>query len=136
MQVWAPLPCRISTGAGYDIVPNMRVAPIDNIVPLTPPAFYVLLVLAERELHGYGIMQQCNIDSRGSVNLTSGNQYPLLKRLERTGYIQRAELVASTRSPFARGIYRITEMGKFTLRMELDRFNDALELGQHRLKLK
>lgn len=111
----------------------MRVAPIDNIIPLTPPAFYVLLALAERDLHGYGIMQQCNVDSRGSVHMASGNQYPLLKRLEQAGYIERAGEAPSTRSPFSKGLYRITEIGTFTLKMELDRFSDALELASSRL---
>ncbi len=63
---------------------------VASALPLRPRDFFVLLVLAGSELHGYGIMKGVERESRGSVTLEVGSLYRTLDRLLAAGLIEDA----------------------------------------------
>src|SRR5579862_2284500 len=50
-------------------------APRVTFPPLTPSVFYILIVLAEGERHGYAIMREAAKQSGGTVRLGPGTLY-------------------------------------------------------------
>jgi PadR family transcriptional regulator PadR len=70
----------------------------------------VLGILAEEESYGYAILKEVSDRSGGRLEWTEGLLYPLLHRLERTGYIE-----SHWRTPEGgrrRKYYRITDDGR------------------------
>jgi len=63
---------------------------VTEALPVRPRDFFVLLVLAGGELHGYGIMKGVERESRGSVKLEVGSLYRTLDRLLAAGLIEEA----------------------------------------------
>lgn len=73
----------------------------------------VLAILADGESYGYAILKQVNELSNGRLEWTEGLLYPLLHRLERSGYLESRWIqVAGERR---RKYYRITEDGRAAL---------------------
>ena len=58
-----------------------------SIVPFTPAVFHILLALADRERHGYGIMQEVSARTDGKVVLGPGTLYGTINRMLEAGYI-------------------------------------------------
>jgi DNA-binding PadR family transcriptional regulator len=54
--------------------------PLDSL-PLTPALFHVLLSLADGEKHGYAILKEVGERTAGTVNLSTGTLYGIIKRL-------------------------------------------------------
>ena len=48
---------------------------IEDLLPLSPPVWYVLLALGSDELHGYAIMQAFEGLTEGSERLLPGTLY-------------------------------------------------------------
>src|SRR6266702_3370080 len=82
---------------------------------LSPGTFYVLLALATKTLHGYGIRDQIIHDSEGSLIIATGTLYPLLNRLTDARLIER---VAAT-DPGITHRYRITTTGRHRLEADI-----------------
>ena len=63
----------------------------DDVLPLKPKPFLLLLVLAEEgPMHGYAIKQGMLERSDGTVTMDPGGLYRLIARLERDGLVRRA----------------------------------------------
>ncbi len=54
---------------------------IERHLPLKPMVFHIMLALAERDLHGYGIMLAVRERSEGRIQLQTGPLYRHLKKL-------------------------------------------------------
>lgn len=94
----------------------------DNERSLTPPEFHILLALAEREQHGYSIMQTVNERSDGTLRLGAGTLYTSLKRMLDRGWI--IETAAPDHAPDEderRRYYKLTEQGVRVSRAEAER---------------
>ena len=97
------------------------------IVPdswLTSQAFHVLIALAARDQHGYGIMQDVASRTQGKIRLGAGTLYGLIKRLLEDGLI--VEVRESRRAPQygddgRRRYYRLTPKGRRTAQAEVAR---------------
>jgi DNA-binding PadR family transcriptional regulator len=75
-----------------------------------------LILLSRKPHHGYEIMKEINVRTRGFWKPTAGGMYPILKDLQKTGYIQ-GELDAKTKR--RKKVYKITESGEAVLRRAL-----------------
>lgn len=99
--------------------------------PLTPPAFYVLLSLHQRDRHGYEIMKTVEADSDHRIKLGPGTLYGLIKRLLAEGLIEestaRPEPAADDER---RRYYRLSPAGRARLGLELRRFDQAVSRAQ------
>lgn len=49
--------------------------------PLTPAALHIRLALADRERHGYGVMQEVAAQTNGAMRLGPGTLYRNIKRM-------------------------------------------------------
>lgn len=85
--------------------------------PLKPAVFHILLALASRDCHGYGIMQAVREQSAGRVPLQTGSFYRHLTRLIDGGFVE--ETVSGRSGDPRRGThYRLTAAGRQALEQE------------------
>jgi PadR family transcriptional regulator, regulatory protein PadR len=99
---------------------------------LHEPTFFILTALAEKPLHGYGVMQAVAGLSNGRVTLRPGTLYAALDRLAADGLVtvDREEAVDGR----LRRYYRITDDGATTLAGEVDRLRANASLAAARLR--
>ncbi len=83
-------------------------------VPMTETGFYILFCLRQPQ-HGYGISQQVKQMTGGELTISAGTMYGTLSKMEKDG------LIAFEREEEKRKLYRITELGKEILRLEMNR---------------
>ena len=83
----------------------------ESLLPLSPVHFLLLAVLADEELHGYGLVQEIERRTDGAVRLRPGNLYRQLDRLLDQGLVH-----DGGRRPVAGGpprrYYRISAVGR------------------------
>ena len=106
----------------------------DQIIPLTPPEFHILLALAGRPLYGYAIIEDCHADSEGAVRIGASTMYTALKRLLRARWIEESHRARGAGSSHDRRIYKLTENGWQVLAWETDRLRRAANLAATRLR--
>jgi DNA-binding PadR family transcriptional regulator len=95
---------------------------VESLIPLNPRVFYILLSLAEEERHGYAIAKAVEAITEGSVRLTPGTLYPLIRQLLVDGWI--LELGEDAHDPRRRR-YRLSALGRRIAQAEARRL-DAL----------
>ena len=99
--------------------------------PLSNAVTYILLALAERDLHGYGIMQETLRLSGGDYKIGPGTLYDNLKSIIAQGLVSEVEADAS--GDERRRMYRLTSDGAAVLESELDRLAQVVKAGRRRL---
>jgi DNA-binding PadR family transcriptional regulator len=112
----------------------MRKAPTpDELLPLTPPVFHILVALSEGERHGYAIMRQVAEDTDGSLQLGPGTLYGCLKRMLSAKLIEESdERPDAALDDERRRYYRITDFGARTVRAEAQRLATAVTAARAR----
>lgn len=101
---------------------------LDDLLPLRPMEFLVLLVLMDGERHGYGIVQDITERTDGKMCPLPGNLYAVLRRLMENGL-----LVESSRRPAKamdderRRYYRITALGQRALAADAERMKGLVQ---------
>jgi len=102
-----------------------------DFLPLHPKDFLILLVLAEGDLHGYGILKAAEEHSRGTVSLDPANLYRRLQRLSRDGLVADAgkgETAESEGAP--RRYHTLTPAGRDVLAAEAERVAHLTEAAR------
>ena len=94
-------------------------------LPLSPPMFHVLLSLSKGERHGYLIMKEVEERTAGSVRLSTGTLYGIIKRLLDARMVDE---VAAT-DPRRRA-YRLTAFGRAVARAEAERLEALVEVAR------
>jgi DNA-binding PadR family transcriptional regulator len=108
-------------------------AKVDSILPLKPVDFLVLMVLAEQERHGYGIVQDIGDHTGGKIRLVPGNLYSVLRRLMGLGVIEEApHRPAPDLDDGRRRYYRITGFGERVLSAEAERMRELVAAAESR----
>ena len=79
--------------------------------PLKPAVFHILLALAERESHGYAVMQSVRERSNGTTVLRTGSFYRHLSRLIEVGLVAEATERPADDDPRRGVYYRLTSRG-------------------------
>jgi DNA-binding PadR family transcriptional regulator len=79
---------------------------------LPPAAFQILLAVADRERHGYAIMQEVRARTDGKLRLGPGTLYGTIKRLVSDGLIEEVEERRDPDADVRRRYYRITRLGR------------------------
>lgn len=113
-----------------------RKAPSSTRQALRPPAlsepmYLILAVLADRPLHGYGILRELEERSGGEHQMLTGTLYNALRRLQSHGLVDTEQAGASTGNEPSQGaprtkVYRITAAGLEGLRAEAQRMRALL----------
>lgn len=98
---------------------------------MTEPMFLALTALLDEPRHGYGIVQEVDRLSEGSVQLKIGSLYGVLDRLAADGLVELDHEQAY--SGRLRRYYRITDAGAEALARELARLTGTLHIAAERL---
>ena len=105
----------------------------NNIQPLTPAVFHILLALSSGERHGYGIMKQVEADSQGKVTMGPGTLYGSLKRMLDAGLVRESDKRVDPEMDDERRIYyQLTGVGVQALAAELERYQRIVTIAQQR----
>ena len=101
---------------------------VDSFLPLPTAVFHILVALADRDRHGYSIMQDVDARTGGKVRLSAGTLYSAIRRMLEQGLIE--ELRDSPDPENAderRRYYRLTRLGRDVAVAEAKRFGELLE---------
>jgi DNA-binding PadR family transcriptional regulator len=93
---------------------------------LKPVAFHILASLADREKHGYAMMQAVRDLSAGQIPLRTGSFYRHLGQLIAAGFIAESGNRPSGDDPRRGAYYRLTPRGREALAAETKRLSDLL----------
>ena len=107
---------------------------LNDLLPLTPTVFHVLVALASGPRHGYAIAQEVEDLTEGRIVMGPGTLYGSLQRM------QDAQLIEQTANPGEAGLhagrrryYKMTPLGSAALRAESGRLMRAVTVAQARL---
>lgn len=98
---------------------------------LSTQAFHILIALAERDQHGYAIMQDVAERTGGKLRLSAGTMYGAIKRLLEDGLICEVRENQRPKAPSddsRRRYYRLTAPGRKAVSAEVKRM---MELTEH-----
>ena len=110
----------------------MPFRPADEVLPLTPLSFEILLALLEGDRHGYAILQALESRLSQTLPMRTGTLYRALSRLMDEGLIEPSGTADSEDE--RRRYYRITARGKKVARAEAERLADQVAAARaHRL---
>jgi len=105
----------------------------DELLPLTPPVFHLLVALSEGERHGYALMRQVAADTDGALQLGPGTLYGCLQRMLEAGLIaesgRRADPLLDDER---RRYYRISDFGTRVVTAEAKRLAAAVTVARAR----
>ncbi len=98
-----------------------------SLLPLQTATFHILVALADRDRHGYSIMQDVAARTSGSVQLSPGTLYSSIRRMLEQGLIEElAESPDPASSDERRRYYRLTRFGRRVAASEVDRLDQML----------
>jgi DNA-binding PadR family transcriptional regulator len=84
----------------------------EELLPLTPAMFHILLALADSERHGYDIMREVDERTEGKVRLGPGTLYGSIKRMLNDGLVEELdERPDPELDDERRRYYRLTDFG-------------------------
>ena len=105
-----------------------------ELLPLTPPVFHILLALADEERHGYGIMQDVARQTDDALQLGPGTLYGCLKRMLAAGLVAESdERPDPALDDERRRYYRMTALGQRAVRAEAQRLASAVMAARTKL---
>ncbi len=103
----------------------------EDMLPLTPAVFHILLALADRERHGYGIMQEIAARTDGKVRMGPGTLYGSIKRMLKDGLIaESGERPDPDLDDERRRYYRVTDFGQRVVRAEARRLAQLVDVAR------
>ncbi len=99
----------------------------EALLPLPTAVFHILIALADRDRHGYSIMQDVAARTDGKVQLSAGTLYSAIRRMLEQGLIE--ELAKSPdpeNTDERRRYYRLSKFGRRAAAAEVDRLQAML----------
>jgi DNA-binding PadR family transcriptional regulator len=103
----------------------------DELLPLSPPVYHVLLALGDETLHGYAMMQAIERLTGGVGQLLPGTLYATLARMVETGLIEEADPPAPG-ADRRRRYYRATAFGRRVAAAETARMARLVDVARAR----
>ncbi len=100
-----------------------------KFLPLSTLSFLILLVLADRDGHGYGIIKEIERRTDGAVRPGTGTLYTALQRLTDDGLIQEADTRPDIGDDSRRRYYSLTPLGRRVARHEASRLAHLVGLA-------
>jgi DNA-binding PadR family transcriptional regulator len=100
----------------------------ESLLPLPTAVFHILIALADRDRHGYSIMQDVAARTGGAVQLSAGTLYSSIRRMLEQGLI---EEISKSPDPSStderRRYYRLARFGRRVAAAEVARLTALLE---------
>src|SRR6266478_2645961 len=93
-----------------------------SFLPLHKDTFHILIALADRDRHGYSILQDVAARTEGKVQLSAATLYSSIRRMLEQGLIEElAESPDPSSTDERRRYYRLTRFGKRVASAEVAR---------------
>ncbi len=106
---------------------------VDDLLPLPPATFHILMALSDEDRHGYAIIQDVQARTGGELRLSAGTLYRSIQRLVEQGLIVEArKRPAPALDDERRRYYSITPLGTAVARAELRRLTQLVRLARAR----
>jgi DNA-binding PadR family transcriptional regulator len=103
----------------------------ENLLPLPPATFHILLAVADDERHGYGIIQDVAARTNGSLRLSPGTLYRSIQRMLEQGLlVEVKERPAAADDDERRRYYRITPLGRLVAEAEARRLVQLVDMAR------
>jgi DNA-binding PadR family transcriptional regulator len=100
---------------------------LQSFLPLPTAVFHILVALADRDRHGYSIMQDVSARTDGKVRLSAGTLYSAIRRMLDQGLIEELRNSPDPASDDERRrYYRLTRLGRNVATAEARRLSDLL----------
>ena len=100
----------------------------DSLLPLQPAVFHILIALADRDRHGYSIMQDVSARTGDKVRLSAGTLYSSIRRMLEQGLIEEmADSPDPSSTDERRRYYRLTRFGRRAAAAEVSRLNAMVQ---------
>ena len=103
----------------------------DDLLPLPPATFHILLSLAVEDRHGYAIIQDVATRTGGAVKLSAGTLYRSIQRMLEQDLLEELRTrPAPEDDDERRRYYRITPFGEAVARAEARRLTSLVKLAR------
>jgi len=100
----------------------------ESLLPLTHLTYHVLLALAGKPLHGYGMIVEIEQRTAGAMQVEAGTLYAAIKRMVTDGLIEPAPGENDGR----RRNYRLTTFGSEVLAAESERLARLIDVAREK----
>lgn len=105
----------------------------EEMLPLSPAVFHILLALADGERHGYSIMQEIEQQTDGKLRIGATTLYRSIKQMLEVGLLVEVdERPDAALDDERRRYYRLTSLGQQVARAEAQRLEQALNVARHK----
>lgn len=102
---------------------------VDDLLPLQPAVFHILMALAEEDRHGYALIQAIAERTEGRVRMGAGTLYRSLHRMLEEGLVVEIDQ-RPQEDDERRRYYRMTPLGRKAARAEAQRLADLVRLAR------
>jgi len=100
----------------------------DDLLPLPAAVFHILIALADRDRHGYSIMQDVTARTGGKVQLSAGTLYSSIRRMLEQGLIEElSDSPDPSSTDERRRYYRLSRFGRKVAAAEVARLNALVQ---------
>jgi DNA-binding PadR family transcriptional regulator len=100
----------------------------ESLLPLPTAVFHILIALADRDRHGYSIMQDVSARTAGAVRLSAGTLYSSIRRMLEQGLIEElADSPDPSSTDERRRYYRLARFGRRVAAAEVARLNSLVK---------
>jgi DNA-binding PadR family transcriptional regulator len=114
-------------------MPSKDPAALNNLKPLSPTVFHILLSLGEGERHGYALKREIALRTGGALTLGPGVLYGTINKLLELGLIEESGArPAPHLDDERRRYYRITPHGRKVAQAEAARMRELVRLTAER----
>jgi DNA-binding PadR family transcriptional regulator len=104
----------------------------EDLLPLPPATFHILLALVDEERHGYAIIQDVETRTQGELRLSAGTLYRSIARMVEQGLISEVSTRRAAGDDPRRRYYRLTPFGIAVARAEMRRLSDLVRMARAR----
>lgn len=105
---------------------------VEQLLPLPPATFHILLALMDQDRHGYAIIQDVEERTKGELRMSAGTLYRSIARMVEQGLITEVAKRRSTADDARRRYYRLTPFGSACARAEVRRLSELVRLARQR----
>ena len=105
----------------------------EDLLPLSPAVFHILLALATGEMHGYGIMREIAAATSGQMRIGPGTLYRSIRQMLDLGMIEESdERPDPELDDERRRYYRLTGYGRRVAQAEAARLAQLVRAAEAR----
>jgi DNA-binding PadR family transcriptional regulator len=103
----------------------------NQVKTLKPNQYLVLVVLAEKDLHAYGIKKEIARRTDDAVNVGPGSLHRIIRQLREMGFLEESDFrLVGGLDDERRKYFRITDAGRNAAGVETDRMAALLDVAR------